>query len=61
MMQAGNPGHQGRWLDDPVHRAFLSADAYRTLDFFDASPRPEGGFWLLDAKGAPRETALQEL
>ncbi|MDM7459292.1 MAG: AGE family epimerase/isomerase [Paracoccus sp. (in: a-proteobacteria)] len=60
-MQAGNPEYQGLWLDDPVHRAFLAADACRTLDFFDASPRPGGGFRLLDARGAPRKTTLQEL
>lgn len=60
-MQAGDPDHQGRWLDDPAHRAFLAADAHRTLDFFDASPRPGGGFRLLDASGTPRPTALQEL
>ncbi|MBW7056671.1 AGE family epimerase/isomerase [Paracoccus bogoriensis] len=60
-MQAGHPDFAGHWLDDPMHRAFLVADARRALDFFDASPRAGGGFHLLDGQGVPRPTGLQEL
>lgn len=48
-------------LADPTHRAFLAEDARRALDFFDASPRAEGGFHVLDHAGAPLPDPVQEL
>ena len=50
-----------RWLDDPVHRAYLMADARRQLSFFDASLRADGGFDVLDHDGTPLPRAGQEL
>lgn len=48
------------WLDDPVHRAWLIADAHRQLDFFDASLGRDGGLATLDFAGQPL-TGPQEL
>jgi len=55
------PTPDGHWLDDPDHRAFLKADAHRALDLFDASPRPGGGFHVLDLDGRPLPESVQEL
>ncbi|MBI1170219.1 AGE family epimerase/isomerase [bacterium] len=52
---------QGLWLNDPVHRAWLRAEAGRQLAFFDASLRPDGGFDVLDLDGTPLPRAGQEL
>lgn len=49
------------WLDAPGHRAFLIRDAHHALDFFDASPRDDGGFHTLDSAGRPLPDGLQEL
>ena len=51
----------GRWLDDPVHRAFLAADARRQLDFFRPSLRRDGGFDVLAWDGSPLPDTAQEL
>lgn len=50
----------GAWLTDPVHRAYLTADAHRQLDFFDASLGRNGGLVTLDYAGQPL-TGPQEL
>jgi mannose/cellobiose epimerase-like protein (N-acyl-D-glucosamine 2-epimerase family) len=49
------------WIDTPEHRHGLRADAGRQLDFFRNSFRPEGGFYQLDAHGAPLRDLPQEL
>lgn len=48
-------------LSDGTHRAFLKADSQAQLAFFDRSLRAEGGFYVLDFKGEPLPTAVQEL
>lgn len=61
-MSAPGPEHShGIWLADPAHRAFLTGDARRALDFFDASPREGGGFHTLDLQGRPLPDDRQEL
>jgi hypothetical protein len=47
------------WLDAPGHRAFLIRDAHHALDFFDASPRDDGGFHTLDSAGRPDRDEAQ--
>ncbi|MFV0382536.1 AGE family epimerase/isomerase [Paracoccus sp. (in: a-proteobacteria)] len=61
MTKSGDSEAAGFWLDDPAHRAFLVMDARRALDFFDASPRPGGGFAILDGQRHPLPGSLQEL
>lgn len=64
MMTRPKPGDatfKGSWLDDPVHRAWLAADARRQLDFFRASLRADGGFDVLKWNGSPLDEAPQEL
>jgi mannose/cellobiose epimerase-like protein (N-acyl-D-glucosamine 2-epimerase family) len=56
-----NPSHLGPWLEDPVHRAYLIADARRQLAFFDRSLRAGGGFDSLDLDGTPLPRTGQEL
>ncbi len=51
----------GNWCDDPVHRAWLSRDARRQLDFFRASLRADGGLDVLNWDGTPRVGFAQEL
>lgn len=60
-LQAGPAKHLGPWLDNAGHRAFLIADAHRSLDFFDASPRAGAGFHTLDGAGRPLPGGVQEL
>ncbi|MFN3146111.1 MAG: AGE family epimerase/isomerase [Paracoccaceae bacterium] len=54
-------GTTGHWLDDPVHRAFLRAEADRLFDFHAASLHPVAGFHVLDIDGTPLPDAPQEL
>ena len=49
------------WIDDQTHRNWLSRDARRQFTFFQASVRPEGGFFLLDHSGVARADTIQEL
>jgi mannose/cellobiose epimerase-like protein (N-acyl-D-glucosamine 2-epimerase family) len=51
----------GHPLHDPVHRAFLRAEARRQLAFFRPSLREDGGFDVLEADGTPIAGAPQEL
>jgi mannose/cellobiose epimerase-like protein (N-acyl-D-glucosamine 2-epimerase family) len=60
-MQAGSNDSSDNWINDADHRAFLAADAHRSLNFFDASIRPGGGFQGLDPTGRPLASAVQEL
>ncbi len=48
-------------LSDATHRAFLKADSQAQFAFFDRSLRAKGGFYVLDFKGEPLPTAVQEL
>lgn len=57
----GTVEFSGSWLTDPVHRAFLLADARRQLDFFRPSLRADGLFDVLDLDGRPVKGAAQEL
>jgi sulfoquinovose isomerase len=57
----GNPSAPGFWLDDPIHRAFLTADAARQLTAFSVSPAPAGGFLVLGADSQPLPDTVQEL
>lgn len=56
-----DPGHDGPILDDPHHRAWLSADARRQFEFFRPSLRNDGGFDVLDRQGTPLPRGPQEL
>lgn len=56
-----DPDFTGPVLDDPVHRAFLAADARRQLDFFRPSLRADGGFDVLNWDGSAIVGAPQEL
>lgn len=47
------PDAPGRWLDDPVHRAWLAAEAGAQLAFFRRSLRADGRFATLDLDGTP--------
>ncbi|MGY3436654.1 MULTISPECIES: AGE family epimerase/isomerase [unclassified Marinovum] len=49
------------WLEDDTHRRWLAQDALRQLEFFRASARPEGGFYILGHDGAPMAGEVQEL
>lgn len=57
----GTPDRAESWLSDPVHRAYLEADARRQLDFFRQSLRPDGSFAVLDHDGSALPDAPQEL
>ncbi|WP_111430290.1 AGE family epimerase/isomerase [Rhodobacteraceae bacterium DSL-40] len=57
----GNDTQKGSWLDDPAHRDWLRREAFRQLDFFRASLRPDGGFDALDAAGRAMPGVAQEL
>lgn len=59
--ELGNAAAAGHWLDDATHRAYLARDAHQALNFFDASVRPEGGFYTLDLNGKPLPSDVQEL
>ncbi|WP_425074770.1 AGE family epimerase/isomerase [Sagittula sp. S175] len=48
-------------LTDSSHREFLLDEARRSLRFFDASLRADGGFDVLDWQGAPLPRGPQEL
>jgi sulfoquinovose isomerase len=60
-IKVGTEGLAGTWLADPVHRAFLAADARRQADFFRTSLRADGGFDVLDWSGQPIPGTPQEL
>lgn len=62
-MPQSAPGPEGStpWLSSPEHRAWLTQEAERQLDFFARSIRPDGGFVSLDYDGAPMAHQLQEL
>ncbi|WP_282602814.1 AGE family epimerase/isomerase [Paracoccus sp. PARArs4] len=60
-MQVGDPNATAPWLEDAMHRAFLVHDAKRALDFFDRSARQGAGFHVLDLKGAPQASQVQEI
>lgn len=45
----------------PEHHAWLRAEAMRQFSFFASSPRPGGGFHLLDHDGSVRHDRVQEL
>ncbi|WP_253949401.1 AGE family epimerase/isomerase [Mangrovicoccus sp. HB161399] len=51
----------GSWLADPVHRAFLAADARAQFAVFRPSLRSDGGFDSLGRDGAPLPRGPQEL
>lgn len=55
-----SPEHSS-WLISDEHRKSLRRDAQRQVAFFDASIRPERGFYVLDQSGRPRDTSVQEL
>ncbi len=55
-----SPG-AARWLEDPVHRGWLKAEAMRQLAFFRPSLRADGGFDVLAADGTPLPRRPQEL
>ncbi len=57
----GNSAFDGVWINDPVHHAFLRADAQRQLDFFRPMLRADGGFDVPDLTGAPLGNGPQEL
>ncbi|MDP2062841.1 MAG: AGE family epimerase/isomerase [Phaeovulum sp.] len=57
----GTEASSGSWLADPLHRAWLNTEAWRQLDFFRASLRPDGGFDVLNHDGTPRCGGPQEL
>ncbi|AUC54522.1 mannose-6-phosphate isomerase [Sagittula sp. P11] len=61
MSQISDPAGAGRWLQDPVHRAYLLENARRQLRFFDGTLRGDGGFDVLDRDGTPLPRAGQEL
>uniref|UniRef100_UPI0035195167 AGE family epimerase/isomerase n=2 Tax=Rhodobacterales TaxID=204455 RepID=UPI0035195167 len=61
MSQISDPAGAGRWLQDPVHRAYLMENARRQLRFFDGTLRGDGGFDVLDHDGTPMPRAGQEL
>ena len=48
-------------LENSDHRAFLMEDARRQIDFFQASLRPDHGFYILNHNGSPIDTDVQEL
>lgn len=54
-------GDAQSWLADPVHRAWLLADAMRQLAFFRPSLRADGGFDVLAWDGSPLPREPQEL
>lgn len=49
------------WLDDPVHRRWLAADAQRQFQVFRNSLGQGPGFHVLDLAGKPLPTSVQEL
>ncbi len=50
------------WIDNPGHRAWLSAETGRLLDFYlAAADFGAGGFWALDNTGAPDRPKPKEL
>lgn len=51
----------GRWIDDPVHLAWLAAEARAQFAFFRCSLRPDGRFDALDLDGSPIAGVTQEL
>lgn len=55
------PQTQTPWVSSSEHRAWLTAEAKRQLDFFAVSARPEGGFYTLNYDGTPLPSQLQEL
>ncbi|MBC6406689.1 MAG: AGE family epimerase/isomerase [Rhodobacteraceae bacterium] len=63
MTETPQPESQGgRYcFGSPAHRHFLLTDAQRQFDFFRASLRPEGGFFVLRHDGTPQQSAVQEL
>lgn len=60
-MRLADPGHEGSWLNDPVHQAYLSADAERQIRFFALSLREDGGFDVLGSNAEPLPRDGQEL
>ena len=54
-----DPTHD-TWMTE-AHRRFLAADAHAQFDFFDRSFCATGGFHVLDFKGAPLDSQVQEL
>ncbi len=48
-------------LTAPHHRRFLIEHARQQFDFFDASLRPDAGFYTLNLDGSPNGSDLQEL
>lgn len=57
----GDSTFPGLWLNDPIHHAFLRADAARQFAFFGKSLRDDGGFDVLDFAGCPLPRTPQEL
>lgn len=60
-LRLADPGHEGSWLNDPVHRRYLRADAERQVRFFALSLRGDGGFDALDHDAQPLLRQGQEL
>jgi sulfoquinovose isomerase len=56
-----DPDALGPWIRDPVHRAWLAADARAQFAFFRQSLRPDGRFDVLDHDGRPIPDQPQEL
>lgn len=57
----GPDAHDGPWREDATHRAWLTRDATRQLDFFRASLRSGPGFHTLAHDGTPLPDSVQEL
>jgi mannose/cellobiose epimerase-like protein (N-acyl-D-glucosamine 2-epimerase family) len=50
------------WIDNPGHRAWLSTETGRLLDFYlAAADFADGGFWALDGTGRPDTARPKEL
>lgn len=61
MSNPGTDDMAANWLSDKAHRDYLVRDAHQALNFFDASVRPDGGFYTLDLNGKPLPSDVQEL
>ncbi|GGE54775.1 AGE family epimerase/isomerase [Actibacterium pelagium] len=49
------------FIHDQTHQDWLRSQARAQFEFFAASINPDGGFYVLDAKGAPLAFTTQEL
>jgi sulfoquinovose isomerase len=56
-----SPDFPGHWINDPLHRDRLAAEARAQFAFFRNSLRPDGRFDVLDLEGRPIPGVPQEL